>query len=65
MQKRQVVHIFNLQFFPEFPYAKIPFPDIDIMKKDNSAWSQLLEPCFKIMANGFIGMQPINMKQVY
>ena len=64
MQKRQVIHIFNLQLFPKFPYAEISFPDIDIMKKNNSAGSQLLEPIFKIMANSLIGMQAINMKQI-
>jgi len=54
--------ISTLKFLPQFPYAKILVANTDIMKYNDGLWTELREPCFKVVFYGLVRMQTIDMQ---
>jgi len=55
----------GVNFFPQAPQAKISMTRANIMKKDYTAGLDFGQPAPEIVTASFIGMQTIDVKQVY
>ncbi|MNT02127.1 hypothetical protein D3C72_1366150 [compost metagenome] len=54
-----------LQLCPQLVYAEVVTVDIAVVKKHNPALAELGQPALEIMANGFVGMQTVNVQQIH
>ena len=56
---------FSCKLVPQTPDPEIIMPDRNIVQQDNPAWLDLWQPCSKVVAYRVIGVQAIQMKEIY
>jgi hypothetical protein len=49
---------------PQAPYAKLRFPNVDIVEEDHRSGTELVAPTGEVVSNCFVGMEPIYVQEV-
>jgi hypothetical protein len=51
-------------FFPELPDPEITYSSDNVMKQHDAAWTNLWIPRLEVVADRFVSVHPVNVKQV-